>query len=308
MEAYIIAGARTAIGKFNGALASLNTIDIGAAVIKEVMNRSRAEKKDVQEVIVGNVIQAGLGQNSARQAALKAGLLEDVPAYTVNKVCGSGMKAVVLAGYAVAAGDADLIIAGGMEHMTSAPYLLKSLRWGQRLGHGEVIDTVLNDALWDKFYDYHMGETAENIAEKFHISRKEQDEFAAASQTKTEKSIKEGKFKDEIVPVRIKQPKGEDKVFDTDEHPRFGTTSEILAKLPPAFKKYGSVTAGNASGINDGAAAVLVVSKRKMDELKPPWAFRIMSSATAALDPAYMGLGPVNACKALLAKTKCAVG
>lgn len=304
MDAYIVAGVRTAIGKFNGSLASLNTVDIGAAVIKEIIRRASLKSDDVHEVIMGNVIQSGLGQNSARQAALKAGLFEDVPAYTVNKVCGSGLKSVVLAGYEVAAGDSDSVIAGGMEHMTSAPYILKNMRWGQRLGHGEVIDTVISDALWDKFYDYHMGITAENVAEKFNISRKEQDEFAAASQMKTEKSIKEGKFKDEIVPIQIKQ-KGEEKIFDTDEHPRFGTTPEVLVKLPPAFKKYGTVTAGNASGINDGAAAVLVVSKKKMEELKPAWAFKIVSSATAGLDPAYMGLGPAHACKTLLGKCGC---
>jgi acetyl-CoA C-acetyltransferase len=186
--------------------------------------------------------------------------------------------------------------------MTAAPYILQAHRFGQRLGHGEVTDSVVNDALWDKFYNCHMGITAENIAEKYQISRVEQDEFAAASQQKAEKSIKDGKFKDEIVPIRIKQGKGEDLIFDTDEHPRYGTTAESLAKLKPSFKPDGSVTAGNASGINDGAAAVLVVSKEKLDELNPPWAFKILGSQSAALDPAYMGLGPINACQKLLAR------
>ena len=207
----------------------------------------------------------------------------------------------------IASGQADVIIAGGMEHMTGAPYVVKSARWGQRLGNTEMIDTLVNDALWDMFYDIHMGTTAENVADKFHISREEQDAFAAASQAKTEQSIKEGKFKEEIVPLMIKQPRGADKVFDTDEHPRFGTTVESLAKLAPAFKKEGTVTAGNASGVNDGAAAVLVVSKAKMKELKPAWAFRITGASSSALDPAFMGLGPITACRSLVARAKCSV-
>lgn len=307
MEAYIVGGVRTAIGKYNGSLASLNTIDIGAAVIRELIKRTSLKTDEVEEVIMGNVIQAGLGQNPARQAAFMAGLPENIPAFTVNKVCGSGLKSVALAGHAVAAGEAQMIVAGGMEHMSGAPYVIKSARWGQRLGNGELIDTVINDALWDKFYDCHMGITAENIAEKYCISRKDQDEFAAVSQRKTEQAIKDGKFRDEIVPIRIKQPKGPDKVFDTDEHPRFGTTMELLAKLQPAFKMEGTITAGNASGINDGAAAVLVVSREKMAELKPAWAFRILGTQSSALDPAYMGLGPINACKALIGKAKCSV-
>jgi acetyl-CoA C-acetyltransferase len=191
--------------------------------------------------------------------------------------------------------------------MTGAPYVMKSARWGQRLGNAEMIDTLVNDALWDMFYDIHMGTTAENVADKFHISRAEQDAFAAASQVKTEQSIKEGKFKEEIVPLMIKQPRGADKVFDTDEHPRFGTTIESLAKLEPAFKKEGTVTAGNASGINDGAAAVLVVSPAKMKELQPAWAFRIIGASSAALDPAFMGLGPINACKNIVTQARCSV-
>ncbi|HKN18641.1 MAG TPA: acetyl-CoA C-acetyltransferase [Dissulfurispiraceae bacterium] len=293
MEAYIAGGVRTAIGRFNGSLAALNTIDIGAAVIREIVRRTSLRPQEVEEVIMGNVLQAGLPDN--------------IPSFTVNKVCGSGLKSVALAGHAVAAGEAQMIIAGGMEHMTSAPYVMKTARWGQRLGNGELIDTVINDALWDKFYDCHMAKTAENIAEKFCISRKEQDEFAAASQRKTERAIKEGKFRNEIVPVRIAQPRGEDKIFETDEHPRFGTTEELLSKLKPSFVAEGTITAGNASGINDGAAAVLVVSKGKVAEMNPDWAFRIMGTQSSALDPAFMGLGPVNACKMLISKANCTV-
>ncbi|HEX9113446.1 MAG TPA: acetyl-CoA C-acetyltransferase [Nitrospirota bacterium] len=303
MEAYIIGGVRTAIGRFNGSLAPLDAIDLGSAVIREVVKRTAVRKDAVDEVIMGNVLQAGLGQNPARQAAIRAGLPENVPAFTVNKVCGSGLKTVVLAGQSIAAGEANAIVAGGMEHMTNAPYVVKSQRWGQRLGNAEMIDTVVNDALWDTFYECHMGVTAENIAEKFGVSRKDQDEFAAMSQQKTEQAIKEGKFKDEIVPLRIKQEKGEDKIFDTDEHPRFGTTCDALAKLKPAFRSEGTVTAGNASGINDGAAAVLVVSAEKMKELKPAWAFKIRGSSTAAIDPAFMGLGPIGACKNVVSRS-----
>lgn len=304
MEAFIIGGVRTAIGRFNGSLTPLDCIDIGSKVIKEVVRRTAIKEEAVEEVIMGNVLQAGLGQNPARQAAIRAGLPENIPAFTINKVCGSGLKSVVLAGQAIASGEANAIIAGGMEHMTNAPYVMKTLRWGQRLGNAEMIDTLVNDALWDMFYDCHMGITAENVAEKYRISRQEQDEFAAASQKKTEQSIKEGKFKDEIVPLRIKQEKGEDKIFDTDEHPRFGTTVESLAKLQPAFKSEGTVTAGNASGINDGAAAVLVVSKERMKEMNPTWAFKILSSSTAAVDPAFMGLGPIDACRHLISRAR----
>jgi acetyl-CoA C-acetyltransferase len=308
MEAYIVGGVRTAIGRFNGTLAPLSTIDLGSEVIKEVIRRTGIKGAEVEEVIMGNVLQAGLGQNPARQASIRAGLPENIPAFTLNKVCGSGLKSVGLAGQAIAAGEANMIIAGGMEHMTSAPYVIKSARWGQRLGNAEMIDTLINDALWDMFYEIHMGQTAENVAEKYKIGRAEQDAFAANSQKKAEDAIKNGVFREEIVPLRLKQPKGEDKVFDTDEHPRFGTTVESLAKLSPAFKEEGgTVTAGNASGINDGAAAVLVVSKERMQELKPAWAFRIKGTSSAALDPAFMGLGPINACKQLIMKAKITV-
>ena len=307
MEAYIVGGCRTAIGRFNGTLAPLNTIDLGAEVVRDVIRRTGIKGAEVEEVIMGNVLQAGLGQNPARQAAIRAGLPENIPAFTLNKVCGSGLKSVGLAGQAIAAGEANMIIAGGMEHMTSAPYVIKSARWGQRLGNAEMIDTLVNDALWDMFYEIHMGQTAENVADKYKITRDEQDAFAANSQKKAEDAIKAGVFKDEIVPLALKQSKGPDKIFDTDEHPRFGTTVEMLAKLGPAFKAEGTVTAGNASGINDGAAAVLVVSKERMQEMKPAWAFRIKGTSSAALDPAFMGLGPINACKQLILKSKLGV-
>ncbi|MDI6794799.1 MAG: acetyl-CoA C-acetyltransferase, partial [bacterium] len=307
MEAYIVGGVRTATGGFNGSLVPFSAVDLGSIVIKELIKRSSVDVNEVDEVIMGNVLQAGLGQNPARQSAVKAGLPHRVPCFTVNKVCGSGLKSVALAGQAIAAGEADIIFAGGMELMSNAPYLLKTARWGQRMGDGVTTDSMICDALWDNFYDCHMGITAENIAEKYNLSREEQDKFAAGSQQKTERSIKEGKFKDEIVPVRIKQKKKDDIIFDTDEHPRAGTTVESLAKLRPAFKEDGTVTAGNASGINDGAGAVLVVSKEKMDEMNPSWAFRIVCSHSAALDPAYMGLGPIEASRGVIKKAKCTI-
>jgi acetyl-CoA C-acetyltransferase len=308
MTAYIVNGKRSATGRFNGSLTSVSLVELGAIVIKDLIRSSSVDVNEVDEVIMGNVLQAGLGQNPARQVAVNAGLPYCVPSFTVNKVCGSGLKSVALAAQAIACGESDVILAGGMEHMTSAPYLLKHARWGQRMGHGEVVDSMVCDALWDIFYDCHMGVTAENIADQYGISRREQDEFAVSSQQKAEKAIKEGRFKDEIVPVKIKQKKGEDIVFEADEHPRAGTTIESLSKLEPAFKKDGTVTAGNASGINDGTGAVIVVSEDKMNEMKPKWVFKIIASHSAGLDPAYMGLGPIAASKGVLKKAKCTVG
>lgn len=308
MEAYIVGGVRTATGRFNGGLASLSAVELGSLVIRELLTRTSTDANQLDEVILGNVIQAGLGQNSARQASIGAGVPHRVPCFTVNKVCGSGLKSVALAGQAVAAGDANTIVAGGMEHMSSAPYLLKNARWGRRMGHDELIDSMICDALWDSFYDCHMGETAENIAEKYGITRQEQDQFAAASQQKAVRAIEEGKFRDEIVPVTIKQRKQPDQVVDTDEHPRPGTTAEGLSKLKPAFRKDGTVTAGNASGINDGAGAVLVVSEAKMKEISPDWAFKIVATHSAALDPAYMGLGPIGAAQGAIKKAQCKLG
>ncbi|MHC4117022.1 MAG: acetyl-CoA C-acetyltransferase [Planctomycetota bacterium] len=307
MSAYIVSGRRSATGRFTGSLAPLSSVELGSIVIRDLIEGCPIGSDDVDEVIIGNVLQAGLGQNPARQAAVHAGLPDRIPAFTVNKVCASGLKSVALAGQAVGCGEADAVIAGGMEHMTSAPYLLRNARWGQRLGHGEMVDSMVCDALWDNFYDCHMGITAENIAEKYGISRREQDEFAAASQQKTEKAMREGRLKDEIVPVTIEQKKGEDMIFDTDEHPRAGTTAESLARLEPAFKEDGTVTAGNASGINDGAAAVMVVSEDKLRQIQPDWAFEIVASQSVGLSPAYMGLGPIGASRAAIAKVKCAV-
>jgi acetyl-CoA C-acetyltransferase len=307
MAAYIVGGKRVPTGRFNGSLTPLSPVELGSIVIKKLIECSSMDVNCVDEVIMGNVIQAGLGQNPARQSAINAGLPHDVPAFTVNKVCASGLKSVALAAQAIGCGAANLIIAGGMEHMTSAPYILKNARWGQRLGHGEMVDSMVCDGLWDSFYDCHMGLTAENIAEKYNISRREQDEFAALSQQKAERAIRDGKFKDEIVPIRIKQKKGDDIIFGTDEHPRAGTTVESLSRLEPAFKKGGTVTAGNASGINDGAGAVIVVSEGKMNEMKPNWAFKIISSYSVGLDPAYMGLGPIGASRGALKKAKCTI-
>jgi acetyl-CoA C-acetyltransferase len=304
MAAYIVSGKRSATGRFNGALASLSSVALGSIVIRALIDGSSVHGKAIDEVIMGNVIQAGLGQNPARQAALNAGLPHSVPAFTINKVCGSGLKSVALAAQAVGCGAANAIIAGGMEHMTSAPYLFKQARWGQRLGHGVLVDSMVCDALWDSFYDCHMGITAENIAERYHISREEQDQFAAWSQQKAEKAMKAGRLKDEIVPVTIKQKGGKDVMVDTDEHPRPGTTVESLSRLEPVFKKDGTVTAGNASGINDGAAAVMVVSEDRMNQMEPDWAFEIIASHSVGVDPAYMGLGPIGASRGALEKAK----
>jgi acetyl-CoA C-acetyltransferase len=307
MEAYIIAGSRTAIGKFNGALAPLTYIDLGAAVVRDAVARAGVQPGAVNEVIIGNLIGSGLGQNPARQSAVKGGIPHEVPSFTLNKACGSGIKSVVLGAQSIRLGEADVVIAGGMEHMTNAPYVIKTARFGQRLGHGELHDAIITDALTDAFNNYHMGITAENIAAKYGVTREEQDAFAASSQQKAEKAIKAGKFKDEILPLQIPQGKGEPLTFDTDEYPKFGTTAEQLAKLRPAFKKDGTVTAGNASGINDGAAAVAVVSKKIYEELKPKWAFRILGAASAGIDPAFMGLGPVPSSKKVLAQLKMTV-
>lgn len=303
-EAVIASAARTAIGGFNGTLSGVPAVDLGQVVITAALERSGLKPQDVDEVIMGNVLQAGLGQNPARQSAIKAGIPVEVPSMTINKVCGSGLKAVMLAAQAVMLGDAEVVVAGGMESMSRAPYLLERARTGYRLGHGELIDSMIRDGLWCAFNDYHMGITAENLAEEFNITREEQDAFAASSQQKAERAIKEGKFKDEIVPVTIPQRKGDPIVFDTDEHPRFGVTVEKLAKLRPAFKKDGTVTAGNASGINDGAAAVVVMSREKADELGIEYLAVIKSYASAGVEPRVMGLGPVTATRKALERAE----
>ncbi|PRR83155.1 acetyl-CoA C-acetyltransferase [Clostridium vincentii] len=300
-EVVIVSAVRTALGTFGGSLKDVSAVDLGALVIKEAINRAGIKPESVEEVIFGNVIQAGLGQNVARQATLKAGLPDEVPALTINKVCGSGLRAVALAAQIIKAGDADVVIAGGTENMSRAPYVLDEARWGQRMGDKKIVDTMIKDALWDAFNDYHMGVTAENIAKKWNLTREEQDAFSANSQQKAEKAIKDGRFKDEIVPVVIPQRKGEPKVFDTDEFPRFGTTAASLGKLRPAFSKdNGTVTAGNSSGINDGASAFVIMSAEKAAALGLKPLAKIVSYGSKGLDPAIMGYGPFYATKKAL--------
>lgn len=301
-EIVIVSAVRTAIGTFNGSLKNVSAPDLGAVAIKGALEQAGVKPEQVDEVILGNVLQAGLGQNPARQAQIKAGIPVTSSALTINKVCGSGMKAVHLAMQAILAGDAEIIVAGGMENMSQAPYLLKNAREGFKMGDQKLIDSMINDGLWCAFNDYHMGITAENVAERYELPREAQDEFAAWSQEKTTKAIEEGKFKDEIIPVVIPQRKGDPIIFDTDEHPKKGTTAEKLAKLRPAFKKDGTVTAGNASGINDGAAALVVMSKAKADELGLKPLVTIKATANAGVDPSVMGIGPVPAVKKALEK------
>ena len=302
-EIVIASACRTAIGSFGGTLKNTPAVELGATVIKEAVNRAGIKPEQVDEVIFGNVLQAGLGQNPARQAALKAGLPETSAAFTVNIVCGSGLKSVALAAGLIQAGDADIIVAGGMENMSLAPYAMPAARWGARMFNSNMVDIMVNDGLWDAFNNYHMGITAENVAEQWGLTREMQDEFALASQQKAEAAIKAGKFKDEIVPVMIPQKKGDPVAFDTDEFPRFGCTIEALAKLKPAFKKDGgTVTAGNASGINDSAAAVVVMTKEKAEELGIKPLATIVSYATGGVDPKIMGTGPIPASRKAMEK------
>ena len=304
-EVVIVSAVRTAIGAFGGSLKDVSAADLGAIVIKAAIEKAGVKGELVDEVVMGNVIQAGLGQNIARQAAVKSGLPVEVPAMTINKVCGSGLRTVALAAQMIKSGDADIIVAGGMENMSQAPYILKNARWGQRMGDGKMVDSMINDALWDAFNNYHMGVTAENIAKEWNLTREEQDQFAVNSQVKAENAIKAGRFKDEIVPVVIPQRKGEAKVFDTDEYPRFGATIEGMAKLKPAFaKENGTVTAGNASGINDGAAAFVVMSADKAKELGITPLAKIVSYGQKGLDPSIMGYGPFYATKKALEVAK----
>lgn len=299
-EVVIVSAVRTAIGGLGGTLKNIPAPELGAIVIKEALKR--ADVSHVDEVIMGNVLQAGLGQNPARQAAIKAGLPQEVPAMTINKVCGSGLKALHLAAQTILVGDADVVVAGGMENMSQAPFLLKGARDGYKMGDQKLVDSMISDGLWCAFNDYHMGITAENLCDKYNLSREELDQFAAESQQKAEKAIEVGAFKDEIVPVEIPQRKGDPIIFDTDEHPKFGTTPEKLAKLRPAFKKDGVVTAGNASGINDGAAAFVVMSREKAEELGVKPLAIIRANASAGVDPSIMGIGPVPATKKALEK------
>jgi acetyl-CoA C-acetyltransferase len=302
-RAVIVGAARTAIGAFGGALRDTPAAELGRVAIQAALGRSGAEADAVEEVIMGNVLQAGAGMNPARQAAIAAGLPESVPSFTINKVCGSGLKAVALAAQAIAAGDAELIIAGGMESMSRAPYLLPDARWGARLGNTPLVDSMLSEGLTCAMAHYHMGVTAENVAVRYEVTREQQDAFAAESQARAAAAISSGRFKDEIVPVMIPQRKGDPVVFEIDEHPRAGTTAESLAKLKPAFQtESGTVTAGNASGINDGAAAVVVASldRARLMELVP--LATIVAYSSAGVDPRYMGMGPVPAIEQALNK------
>lgn len=298
----ILAATRTAIGAFQGGLSTLPAAELSSPLIRAVIERTGIEPAQLDEVILGQIITSGNGQNPARQAAIRAGLPHEVPAMTINKVCGSGLKAVHLAAQAIALGDADLILAGGQESMSLAPYVLPKARTGLRLGHAALEDSLIRDGLWDAFNDYHMGITAENLAERYGITREEQDAFAADSQRKAVDAIAAGRFKAEITPIVIPQRKGDPLVFDTDEQPRAGTTAEALAKLRPAFKKDGTVTAGNASTINDGAAVLLLASASKAKALGLPVLAWIRSWGNAGVDPAIMGIGPVPATRKTLSK------
>jgi len=301
-EVVIVSACRTAIGSFNGTLKNVKPADLGATVVKEAVNRAGIKPEQVDEVIFGNVLQAGLGQNVARQVSIKAGLPIETTAMTINIVCGSGLKSVALAANQIKAGEADIVVCGGTENMSNAPYAVPSARFGARMFNAPMVDVMVNDGLWDAFNNYHMGMTAENVAAQYGLTREMQDEFAVASQNKAEAAVKSGRFKDEIVPVVIKGKKG-DTVFDTDEFPKFGTTMESVSKLKPAFKKDGgTVTAANASGINDSAAALVVMSKEKADELGLKPMAKIVSYATGGVDPSVMGIGPVPAVRKALAK------
>ncbi len=301
-EVVIVSAARTPIGNFGGTLKDVPTRTLGAVAVKGAIERAGIKPEMVDEVVMGCVLQGGLGQNVARQICLDAGLPIDVPAMTLNKVCGSGLRAVSLAAQIIKAGDADIIVAGGAENMSKTAYALPTGRYGARMNNTKLIDLMVNDGLWDAFNDYHMGITAENVAEKYGITREELDEFAVTSQNRAEEAIKAGKFKDEIVPVELPQKKGDPIIFDTDEFPKFGTTIDKVAKLKGAFKKDGIVTAANASGINDAGAAVVVMSKEKADELGIKPLCTIKSYASGGVDPSIMGIGPVPATRKALEK------
>ncbi|CAI0711525.1 acetyl-CoA C-acetyltransferase [Serratia entomophila] len=301
-EVVIVAATRTPVGGFHGALAPLTAVELGTVVVKALLERSGVPPQQVDEVILGQVLTAGCGQNPARQTALNAGLPDAVPALTVNKVCGSGLKAVQLAVQAIRCGDAEAVIAGGQESMSQSPYLMNGARAGLRLGHAQLVDSVIHDGLWDAFNDYHMGITAENLADKYAISREEQDGFALASQQKAQAAQQAGRFAQEITPVTVPKPKGEALRIERDEQPRGDSSLEGLARLRPAFRQEGTVTAGNASSLNDGAAAVLLMSAEKAAELQLPVLARIAGYAAAGVDPAFMGIGPVPAARRCLEK------
>lgn len=301
-EVVIVSAKRTAVGKFGGAFKTVSPIELGQVAVRGALADANLDANLVDEVILGNVLGAGQGQNVARQVSIAAGIPETVPAFTINKVCGSGLKSVVLAAQSILAGDNDIVVAGGTENMSMAPYVLEGHRWGQRMGNGQVIDTMLKDGLTDAFNGIHMGETAENIVEKYAISREDQDQLAANSQNKAEAAINTGKFADEIQAVSVPQRRGDDIIVDQDEYPRAGVTADSLSKLRPAFRKDGTVTAASSSGINDGAAAVVLMSKAKAEELGLEPLATIKSYASASVDPKIMGTGPIPATKKALEK------
>ncbi|HEP2787407.1 TPA: acetyl-CoA C-acetyltransferase [Streptococcus pyogenes] len=304
-EVVITSAYRTPIGNFGGVFKSLSAVDLGVTVVTKILADTGLKSDAIDEVIFGNVLHAGLGQNVARQVALNAGLSYDTPAFTIDMVCGSGLKAVELGAQKIQTGNADIVLVGGTENMSQAPYVLQGQRWGSRMGDSKVVDTMLKDGLSDAFAGYHMGITAENIVQQYGLTREEQDAFAADSQRKAQLAIEKGRFKEEIAPVTIPQRKGESLLVDQDEYPKFGTTVDKLAKLRPAFiKDEGTVTAGNASGINDGAAAILLMSKEKAEELGLPILAKITSYASAGVDPSIMGCGPIPATKKALAKAQ----
>ena len=299
----IVSAVRTPVGSFGGTLKTIGAVQLGAITVKEALKRANVAPEAVDELIFGCVLQGGQGQNVARQVSLGADLPIEVPAMTINKVCGSGLRAVSLGAQIIKAGDADIIVAGGTENMSQTPYLLPGARWGQRMNDGKVVDMMVKDGLWDVFNDYHMGITAENVAEKYGLTREELDQFSVTSQNRTEESIKAGVFKEEIVPVEVPQKKGDPIVFDTDEDPKFGNTMEKVAKLKPAFKRDGGiVTAANSSGINDGACALVLMSEEKAKELGIKPMAKIVSYASAGVDPSIMGIGPVPATQKALEK------
>jgi acetyl-CoA C-acetyltransferase len=301
-EVVIVSAVRTPIGAYGGKFKDVSAVQLGTTAVTEAIKRANVDPKTVDEVIFGNVLQAGLGQNVARQVAVHSGIPVEVPSFTVNKVCGSGLKTVALAAQSIMCGDNDIVVAGGTENMSQAPYLLKNNRWGQRMGDGVVEDYMVKDGLWDVFNDYHMGTTAENIAEKYNFTREEQDRLSVESQNRAEEAIKSGRFKDEIVTVEVPQRKKDPILVDTDEFPRFGSTIEGMGKLRPAFKKEGTVTAGSASGINDGAAALVLMSKEKAEELGLTPLATIASYAAAGVEPSIMGTGPIPASQKALKK------
>ncbi|MBT2291218.1 acetyl-CoA C-acetyltransferase [Paenibacillus albidus] len=300
-EVVIVSAVRTAVGSFGGAFKNVSAVTLGTVAVKGALEKINLDPAEVDEVILGNVLQAGLVQNVARQISIHAGIPMEVPSYTINKVCGSGLKSVQLAAQTILAGQAEVVVAGGAENMSQAPYVLPTTRWGQRMGDGTIIDTMVHDGLTDAFNQYHMGITAENIAGKYNITREMQDELAAASQNKAEKAMKEGKFKEEIIPVEVPGRKGASIVVDTDEYPRMGVTAQSLAELKPAFKKDGTVTAANASGLNDGAAILIVMSKNKAERLGLTPLVTIKAAESAGVAPEIMGTGPIPATKKALA-------